>query len=184
MSKPTKKPTIVSTEDTLEGMPRIAGTRIPVVAVLRAIVLNVSLDCVLTAYPRLKIEQVKEALWWTIEHPAIVGGQAKVAESQRKEVCICAAVKLPSGEVIRGHRHSHCYDVVRARPAADREATVKAVQGFVTSHNRFVDRKEGMAMQSVSGLPSCYGKDGAYFGEELFSEDLYSEPIDAARNER
>lgn len=84
-----------------------------------------------------------------------------------QEVCICAAIRMPSGEVIHGHRHNHCYDVVRARTDAVREDIVAAEQGFVTSQNRFVGRKEAMRIQRESGLPSCYRKDGKYFGDEL-----------------
>lgn len=89
------------------------------------------------------------------------------------EFCICAAIRMPGGEVIHGHRHNHCYDVVRARWNADREAIVKAEQGFVTSEGRFVDRAEAMAIQRLSGRPSKWGKGGVYGGDMLFSEDLY-----------
>ena len=89
------------------------------------------------------------------------------------EFCICAAIKMPDGEVIYGHRHSHCYDVVRARTNVDRLDIVHAEQGFVTSTGRFVNRKEGMILQRASGKASCYSKDGQYRGDDLFSEDLY-----------
>lgn len=89
------------------------------------------------------------------------------------EFCICAAIRMPDGEVIHGHRHNHCYDVVRARTDVLREDIVRADQGFKTSRGRFVDRKEAMIIQVASGRPSCYRAGGAYFGKELFSEDLY-----------
>lgn len=93
----------------------------------------------------------------------------------RKEICICSAIQMPDGELIRGHRHDSCYDVVRRRPDAEEKRLdiVHAAQGFITSRNRFVDRREAMTLQRASGLPSRYRKDGAYVGEELFSEDLY-----------
>lgn len=90
-----------------------------------------------------------------------------------KEFCICAAIKMPDGEVIHGHRHNHCYDVVRARKGVNRQDILDADQGFVTSTGRFVGRREAMNIQKDSGRPSHYGKDGKYVGEELFSEDLY-----------
>lgn len=101
-----------------------------------------------------------------------------VAARNQKEICICSAIKLPNGEIVRGHRHNHCYDIVRARPETlrtepGRLAVINAKQGFVTSRNRFVDRNEAMAIQRASGSPSSYGKDGEYIGESLFSEDLY-----------
>lgn len=91
----------------------------------------------------------------------------------RGEFCICAAIRMPDGEVIHGHRHNHCYDVVRARAEVCREAIVAAAQGFVTSTGRFVDREEGMRIQRLSGLRSKYHPTGEYIGESLFSEDLY-----------
>lgn len=107
------------------------------------------------------------------------------------EVCLCAAIRMPDGEVVRGHRHDNCYDVVRRRVAYRdvlagagsggktsesnrlREQIVKAEQGFLTSRNRFVDRREGMALMRASGLRSWHREDGLYRGDGLFSEDLY-----------
>jgi hypothetical protein len=80
---------------------------------------------------------------------------------------------MPDGEVIHGHRHNHCYDVVRARADVDREAIVAAEQGFVISTGRFVGRADAMIIQKASGKPSKYSKDGSYIGDHLFSEDLY-----------
>jgi hypothetical protein len=80
---------------------------------------------------------------------------------------------MPNGEVIYGHRHNHCYDVVRDRTDVNREDIIKAEQGFVTSTGRFVGRKEAMQLQRNSGRPSRYGKNGEYVGDILFSEDLY-----------
>jgi ABC-type phosphonate transport system ATPase subunit len=88
------------------------------------------------------------------------------------EFCICAAIRMPDGEVIYGHRHNHCFDVVRSS-GVDRNAIINAEQGFVTSSGRFVGRKEAMAIQEASGRASHYGKDGKYLGDVLFSEDLY-----------
>ena len=47
-----------------------------------------------------------------------------------------------------------------------------AIQGFITSDNRFVERKEGMKIQKRAGILSAE-KDGGYRGDILFSEDLY-----------
>ena len=103
-----------------------------------------------------------------------------------REVCLCAAIRMPDGDVVRGHRHNNCYDVVRHRmeakytrdgAAEEREqyrlAIGKAVCGFLTSRGRFVDRREGMALMKASGLPSHHRERGEYFGDELFSENLY-----------
>jgi hypothetical protein len=95
------------------------------------------------------------------------------------ELCICAAIRMPDGEIIRGHRHNHCYDVVRQRANAkeNRENICQAKQGFFTTRNRFVDRQEGMRIQRTSGLPSSQWGDGEYRGDYLFSEDLYADNI-------
>lgn len=103
-----------------------------------------------------------------------------LAEAAAKEICICAAIRMPDGEVIRGHRHDACYTVVRNRPVhsadpavieASRMEIVKAEQGFVTSRNRFVGREEAMEIQKRAGCKSAlYGE---LRGDILFSEDLY-----------
>ena len=90
-----------------------------------------------------------------------------------KEFCICAAIKLVTGEVIYGHRHNNCYDVVSARPGFTKTLVLDAVQGFVTSRGRFVGREEAMKLQRASGKPSKYSFNGKYCGKMLFSEDLY-----------
>lgn len=91
----------------------------------------------------------------------------------RAEFCICAAIRMPNGEVIHGHRHNHCYDVVRARTDVVREDIIKADQGFVTSEGRFVGREEAMRIQRAAGCKSHHRSDGVLTGEMLFSEDLY-----------
>lgn len=98
------------------------------------------------------------------------------------EVCICAAIRLPDGRVIRGHRHDGC--IMYAKAMVDCEArpsngggpewhpSMCREQGFVTSRNRYVDRIEGMRLQIAAGVRSaCGGK--MEIGTPLFSEDLY-----------
>lgn len=80
-----------------------------------------------------------------------------------KEVCLCAAVKTVDGYVIRGHRHSDCIRHLKYHKGA--------VQGFLTSNNRFVDREEGYKLQKSAEIKSI--ADGGYRGEKLYSEDLY-----------
>lgn len=89
-----------------------------------------------------------------------------------KEHCVCAAVKLDSGEIVLGRRHSDCLLAVIERGLST-EYISQAKQGFLTSLTRFVDRKEGMEIQKKCGLTSCYSRDGGYHGTDLFSEDLY-----------
>jgi hypothetical protein len=85
------------------------------------------------------------------------------------EVCICAAWKTEEQIVFRGHRHSDARNAAIAafcRPLRGPEA-----QGFITSHNRFVDRKEGLQLQLAADIGS-YNPSG-YRGDQLYSEDLY-----------
>lgn len=116
-----------------------------------------------------------------IAYQLAVGNERESDVPSQREFCVCAALKMPRGEIIYGHRHNHCYDVVRARmnalhPSAQdgyRQEIIEAGQSFVTSSGRFVDRTEAMSIQRESGKPSKYHPDGKYTGEDLFSEDLY-----------
>lgn len=104
----------------------------------------------------------------------------------KKETIICSAVwfkELPlkagpflnqnpinvdKGLVFCGHRHAHCiYTMIaitglRAIPKESGEQ----IQGFLTSRNRFLDRK-----QAAELFKSLGGK--LNYGSELYSEDLY-----------
>lgn len=115
---------------------------------------------------------------------AVCGGRVSVttmtrcAECWQKyahmwpEVCICAAIRLKSGRVIRGHRHHHCLAAAREEsPGQHRLELLHAEQGFITSHNRFVGREEGRRIQEAVGITSV-APDG-YRGALLYSEDLY-----------
>jgi hypothetical protein len=84
-----------------------------------------------------------------------------------KEICICAAVKTPSG-IYRGHRHGDCFALMQKKKI---ERTPEDVQGFITSRNRFVDRNEGRTLQEAAGIPSI--DPAGYTFKTLFSEDLY-----------
>ena len=92
---------------------------------------------------------------------------------QEREICICAAIRLPSGRIVRGHRHPHCLEAAGGMSYKDTTAEQirLAEQGFVTSRNRFVDRVEGRRLQEAAGVPSAAL--GGYRLDMLFSEDLY-----------
>jgi hypothetical protein len=101
-------------------------------------------------------------------------------DASAPETVICAAIRLPDGRIFRGHRHSDCIHVARytvnwnggVKPRDDRwDASMCEDQGFITSRNRYVDRKEGMRLQLAAGIESV--APGGYRGETLFSEDLY-----------
>ena len=95
---------------------------------------------------------------------------APQAHAEQPEQCICAAIKLPNGEVWRGHRHDNCIRVA-GRAGAPRDDIANAEQGFITSSNRFVGREEGAQLQRAAGIPSA--QTGQLVNDMLFSEDLY-----------
>jgi hypothetical protein len=82
------------------------------------------------------------------------------------EICICAAIQFDDGRVIRGHRHHDCFHTAERMGLS---GTPK--QGFITSHNRFVDRIEGRSLQDAAQLASA--DPNGYRATLLFSEDLY-----------
>jgi hypothetical protein len=86
------------------------------------------------------------------------------------EICICAAIKIDDGKIIRGHRHHDCIAIIQANGIGP-IGSEKGEQGFVTSANRFVNRKEGYQLQIAAGIKSIAV--GGYRGDILFSEDLY-----------
>ena len=100
-----------------------------------------------------------------------------------KEYIICAAiwfkdgekhthqpVNIESGFVVCGRRHHNCYIIAEIMNAEIiekmDEINQRAIQGFLTSTDRFVDRKEGGKIafdaQQILRETDC-----------LFSEDLY-----------
>ena len=84
------------------------------------------------------------------------------------EIVICSAVKTDDGQIIRGHRHCDCFDAI-ARKGLQR-LLQKDQQGFITSENRYVGRREGLLLQLSAGIKSA--DKGGYRGQ-LYSEDLY-----------
>lgn len=91
---------------------------------------------------------------------------------ERPEICICAAIRLANGEIVRGQRHDSCFYTLWRRSANQNKTWQGAEQGFMTSHNRFVGRAEAMQLQRAAGIPSAMtGSD--LRGDILFSEDLY-----------
>lgn len=100
-------------------------------------------------------------------------------EGPEPEVVICAAIRLADGRIFRGHRHGCCIQTARevlawnggVNPGEHHlHALHRMDQGFMTSRNRYVDRKEGVRLQLAAGIESV--ADGGYRGQ-LYSEDLY-----------
>ena len=92
-------------------------------------------------------------------------------ESAMPEIIICSAIKVDN-LIIRGHRHCDCYHNLSLRPILNTTLAERVViEGFITSTNRFVERKEAREIQEKAGIKSA-DKDG-YRGDILYSEDLY-----------
>lgn len=89
-----------------------------------------------------------------------------------KEICICAAWETEEGVIVRGHRHNYCRDTALAMgltPSRKPDA-----QGFMTSNNRFVDRRAGMLLQKAARERSARSHQIFSVNDRiLFSEDLY-----------
>jgi len=96
--------------------------------------------------------------------------------SNLKETVICAAIWFPeektphhtvknkNGLVLCGYRHGHIIGQYNALGGT--YTKVSSVQGFLTSHNRFLDRGEAHRLfVENGGVPE--------FSDELYSEDLY-----------
>ena len=102
----------------------------------------------------------------------------------KDEKIICAAIwyknfdkpqhspiNIDKGVVLCGHRHGHIIgqmiSLTGLRTVKSGEDSVgEYVQGFLTSKNRFLDRKEALILFKENG-----GKPD--FNDELYSEDLY-----------
>ncbi len=94
---------------------------------------------------------------------------AEVPGTRQHEICICAAIRSAEGMIVRGQRHHDCMRAAEAlglTPDHHDDA-----QGFITSANRYVDRRIGRILQDNAGIPSA-SREG-YRYNILFSEDLY-----------
>jgi len=92
-----------------------------------------------------------------------------------KEFIICAAIRIEdTGKVYYGHRHNHCNEAARGELSwtMNRQEILKLeqTQGFITSQNRFVDRKEGLIIALVNNQVLDKAE---IRGDSLHSEDLY-----------
>jgi len=107
-----------------------------------------------------------------------------LANNSKPEYIICAAIhfndnkehphqprNIKSGFVICGRRHHNCYVISSLLNGESitgymNEVNGKAIQGFLTSKDRFVGRKEAGAIaldqKQITNETNC-----------LFSEDLY-----------
>jgi hypothetical protein len=91
-----------------------------------------------------------------------------------KEFILCAALNF-NGSIICGHRHSDCYKtLIEVIKVKEEDLPLRDNQGFLTSLNRYVDRKEGWIIakrnkQIQFGLEvSDNGEDSALISENLY----------------
>lgn len=79
-------------------------------------------------------------------------------------------INVDRGAVFCGHRHPHCmYTMIAITGKRSVESEIgKYEQGFLTSKNRFVDRKEA-ALIAINAKQIKY----KLTGDRLFSENLY-----------
>jgi hypothetical protein len=94
---------------------------------------------------------------------------------EEREFILCASLNY-DGIIISGHRHSDCYDILRKlKPELkDDELPNREHQGFLTSLNRYVNRKEGWIIAKKNNQIQ-YGLEASENGEQsaLISENLY-----------
>lgn len=91
-----------------------------------------------------------------------------------KEFILCAALNY-NGNIICGHRHSDCYETLsNVVKVEDKDMPLRDNQGFLTSLNRYVDRKEGWKIAKENNQIQ-YGLSVSDNGEnsQLISENLY-----------
>jgi hypothetical protein len=97
------------------------------------------------------------------------------SEPLTKGFILCASLNF-NGIIISGHRHSDCYEILRKlKPELkDDELPGRETQGFITSENRFVDRKEGWKIAKENNQIK-WGLEASENGNDsqLISENLY-----------
>ena len=92
-----------------------------------------------------------------------------------REFILCASLKFHDN-IVSGHRHSDCYELIRKMcpNIADTILPQREDQGFLTSLNRHVDRKEGWKIAKENNQIK-WGLNASDDNEEsqLISENLY-----------
>ena len=93
-----------------------------------------------------------------------------------KEYILCAAIDY-YGTIICGHRHGDCYAILCGLTGLPSESSVlpdRDKQGFLTSTNRYVSRKEAWNIAKENNQIK-WGLDASENGDDsiLISENLY-----------
>lgn len=130
-------------------------------------------NCQKRTHPVALLASLNVALWGENGHTYARGAVDRVYawldEHCQPEVCICAALLLDNGRIIRGHRHDDCMHYLHKSGHQGR--VTQEMQGFVTSRNRWVSREEGARLQNAAGVVSAMTQQP--ISGILFSEDLY-----------
>jgi len=77
---------------------------------------------------------------------------------------------IENGYVVCGRRHHNCFQINSMITKMNLDGVVPNEQGFITSHDRFVDRKEAMVIAKQAN--QIINLDNIR-GDNLYSEDLY-----------
>lgn len=83
--------------------------------------------------------------------------QVLALTTAREEICLCAALRMADGYIFRGHRHDDCYLTMGGYAKYTKADGHQAVQGFLTSHGRFVTRTEAAELQGIKA--PCMSED-------------------------
>jgi len=94
----------------------------------------------------------------------------------QKEIILCAAINY-KGTIICGHRHSDCYSILKdllSKYITYDDLPDREHQGFLTSFNRYVDRKEAWKIAKLNNQIQ-FGYEASENGDDskLISENLY-----------
>lgn len=100
------------------------------------------------------------------------------------EKILCSAINY-NGAIITGRRHSDCYKSLKSILEVESYSNInfelpdREHQGFLTTFNRFVDRKEAYKIAKAQNQIK-YGFDATENGEEsiLISENLFNPEIE------
>ena len=94
----------------------------------------------------------------------------------QNEKILCSALDY-NGIIICGHRHSDCYNILNgilSKHNVEDELPERTSQGFLTSFNRFVDRREAWIIAEKNNQIE-FGKSVSDLEKKsiLISENLY-----------
>lgn len=93
-----------------------------------------------------------------------------------KEFILCSAIRY-NGIIVPARRHSDCYKLLTDLLGDNIKLPGREHQGFLTSHNRYVDRKEALVLAKKHNqiYHSMHDNDDEDNEDHniLISEDLY-----------